>query len=549
MTSVSALEPRRGLGVQESGQRMNTPTSTIIAGLMRPQSYPHPAPRIELAETHISWVLLAGEFAYKVKKPVDFGFVDFASLERRRRYCEEELRLNRRLAPQLYLGVVPVTGSPDAPRLGGNGPPIEWAVKMRRFRRDDELAAMATRGELRAEQVESLARRVAGFHARADARPPDPAWGSAAAVLEHWLGNFEAIARSGLAAAERARLDALRAWTLAQHARLAPMIDARRATGFVRECHGDLHLGNVVLLDGQPVPFDALEFDPALRWTDVVAEIAFTMMDLERHGRPELARHFLDTWLECTGDFAGLALLPAMLAYRAMVRAKVSALRAGQEQDAAQRTASLDAMRACIALAERFAAPRPRALAITTGVSGSGKSRLALALAEHGDWVRIRSDVERKRLAGLPAAERAVSEPGEGLYAPSRSDEVYRRLGALAREVLAAGFPALVDATCLERARRDALRAVADGCDAGFAILSVEAPVPLLRQRVLRRCAAGGDPSDATIAVLERQLAAREPLGEDERARAVAVDTSAPSDPRSISQALLALARRAAPPV
>ncbi len=518
---------------------MSTVRVPLIAGLLEPQAYPHPVAQVVLIETHISWVLLAGDFAYKVKKPVDFGFVDFSTLQRRHDFCQEELRLNRRLAPQMYLDVVAITGSPAAPRIGGDGPVLEWAVKMQRFRAEDELGALAARGALQAGHIEALARLVADFHAQARAHPPDPGWGSADTVLEHWLGNFEQIADSGLAEAQRPRLQALEAWTRQQHARLAPLIERRRAEGFVRECHGDLHLGNVVLMDGQPLPFDALEFDPALRWTDVIAEIAFTAMDLERFGRPDLAGRFLDAWLERSGDFAGLALLPAMLAYRAMVRAKVSVLSAVQAPDPAQREAALAQMRACLALAERFAAPRARALAIATGVSGSGKSRLALELVEHGGWVRIRSDVERKRLAGRPALQSAASAPGQGLYTAARSDQVYRRLATLAREVLHAGYPVLVDATFLERARRDALRAVAVDCAAGFAILAVDAPEPVLRQRVLARAAAGADPSDATIEVLERQLATREPLGKEERDCAVEVDTSAPIDPSQLAQTLL----------
>lgn len=528
---------------------VSTACTPLIAGLLEPQAYPHPVAQVVLIETHISWVLLAGEFAYKVKKPVDFGFVDFSTLQRRHGFCEEELRLNRRLAPRLYLDVVAITGSPAAPRIGGEGPVLEWAVKMQRFRPEDELGSLAARGALQAEHIEALARLVADFHAGAQAHPPDPAWGSAQGVLEHWLGNFDLIAGSGLAGAERPRLQALEAWTRQQHARLAPLIDRRRAEGFVRECHGDLHLGNVVLLGGQPLPFDALEFDPALRWTDVIAEIAFTSMDLERFGRPDLAGRFLDAWLERSGDFAGLALLPAMLTYRAMVRAKVSVLRAAQTPDPAQREAALEQMRACLALAEHFAAPRARALAIATGVSGSGKSRLALALAEHGGWMRIRSDVERKRLAGRPASQPAASAPGQGLYTTARSDEVYRRLATLAREVLRAGYPVLVDATFLEHARRAALRTVATDGAAGFAILAVDAPEAVLRERVLARAAAGADPSDATIEVLEQQLAIREPLSDDERDCAVEVDTSVPTDPQRLSQMLLDRALSGSPRV
>ena len=511
----------------------------LIEGLQRPDAYPHPSGPVCLVETHISWVLLAGDFAYKVKKPVDFGFVDFSTLERRRRFCEEELRLNRRLAPQLYLGVVPIAGPITAPRIGGDGEAIEYAVKMRRFRREDECAALAARGALEPAQVEALAALVAEFHSHADRDPTDPDWGAPEQVLAHWVGNFQVLARTGMATAERPRLDTLETWMRAQHARLAALMASRRAEGFVRECHGDLHLANVVLIEGRPVPFDALEFDPGLRWTDVVAEVAFTMMDLERLGHPGLARRFLDAWLERSGDFAGLALLPAMLAYRALVRAKVAALRATQAASGDEQDEALAEMRADIALAERFASPRPHAIAITMGVSGSGKSRLALALAESGDWVRIRSDVERKRLAGLAPADRAGAAPGAGLYAPGRTGQVYQRLALLAGTVVEAGFPALVDATFLRRGQRDAFRRLAAERGAGFGILAADTPIALLRERVQARARAGSDPSDATLEVLEAQRKTLETLGADEEGCAIRVDTSAGTDAAALGQALL----------
>ena len=513
-------------------------TPSLLEGLQRPDAYPDPTGPIRVVETHASWVLLAGELAYKIKKPVDFGFVDFSTLERRRHFCEEEIRLNRRLAPQLYLGVVPITGPVAAPRLGGSGQAIEYAVKMRRFQSEDELSVRAARGTLDAAMVEDLARLVADFHARADCDPPDPALGAPEQVFAHWLGNFEVLARTGMAIEERARLAALEAWMREQYARHAPLIARRRSEGFVRECHGDLHLANVVLIAGHPVPFDALEFDPGLRWTDVIAEIAFTMMDLERVGQPALARRFLDAWLERSGDFAGLALLPSMLAYRALVRAKVAALRATQAGGGRIREQALLDMRAGIALAERFVRPRPRALAITTGLSGSGKSRLALALAEAGDWVRLRSDVERKRIAGLAATARAHAAPGAGLYARGRTAQVYARLAELGRTVVEAGYPALVDATFLHRGQRDQFRRLAAGLGAGFGILAVEAPARLLRQRVRNRARAGRDPSDATLEVLEDQLTAQEALGADEEPFALHLDTSSPFDAVAVERAL-----------
>ena len=526
---------------------MDQPLPPLIRALLQPGAWPGAAGEASLVETHISWVFLAGDFAYKVKKPVDFGFVDFSTPERRRAFCEEELRLNARLAPALYLDVLPIAGTPEAPRPGGQGPAIEHAVRMRRFRHEDEFGRLADGGELTADHVEALAGQVADFHAQADSRPADPRWGSPEQVLEHWLGNFEVIRRSRVARAHAARLDSLEQWTRNEHARLAPLLAARHAQGFVRECHGDLHLGNIVLLEGVPVPFDALEFDPALRWTDVVAEIAFTMMDLHAHRLDGLARRFLDVWLERTGDFAGLALLPAMLAYRAMVRAKVCALQAAQAAEGLDRRAALERLDACITLASRLSVPRARALVIACGVSGSGKSRLARALVEAGDWIRVRSDVERKRLAGLRTEASAEAPPGTGLYEPTRTEAVYSRLASIAATVLDAGYPVLVDATFLRRAQRDAFRAQAAAAAVPFRILAAEAPAAVLRERVSARRHAGGDPSDATLEVLESQLASREPLGEDERPDAITIDTTTAIDAAALATSLTSAAAHANP--
>jgi len=483
---------------------------------------------VEVVETHISWVLLAGDFAYKLKKPVDFGFLDFSSLAARRHFCDEELRLNRRLAPQLYLDVVAITGTPQAPRVSGGGEPIEYAVRMRRFRRDDELDALAARGALRTAHVDALAARIARFHDEAPAAPPDGPWGTPDAVLAPCTANFEHFAQLPMRADQRRRLARLRDWTLAEHERLRPLMQARLAGARVRECHGDLHLANIVLIDGEPVVFDALEFNPALRWIDVISEVAFTVMDLEHRGVPALARRFLDDYLSAGGDYDGLALLPWYLVYRALVRAKVAALRAGQPAAAAGPAhAQADArdVESHLALAERFAGPRRPCVALMHGVSGSGKSFVARRLVEDGGWIRLRSDVERKRIAGLGALARSGSAPDEGLYSARMGELTYARLLELATRVLDAGYPVVVDAAFLRAAQRSPFEALAAGRGVPWCIVGTTAPEAVLRERVAARRARGDDPSEATIAVLERQLATVEPPAAAERARAIEVDT------------------------
>ncbi len=509
--------------------------------MRRPGCYPHPVGAVELVETHISWVLLAGDYAYKLKKPVDFGFLDFSTLAARRHFCEEELRLNRRLAPQLYLELVAITGTASEPRVGGTGEALEYAVKMKRFRREDELDAMAERGALREEHIDQLALTIARFHARADTASPDDPFGTPRTVLAPCLANFDQLAGLRLPDALSARLKALRAWTLGEHERRSALIAQRRAQGRVRECHGDLHLANMVLIDGAPTVFDALEFNPALRWIDVVSEIAFTVMDLDHRGRHDLAQRFLDDYLAHSGDYAGVALLPFYLVYRAIVRTKVAALRARQP-DAATGEHHVDAdtrdIERHLALAERYAAERTPQLLLTQGVSGSGKSHVASRLLARGDWIRLRSDVERKRLAGLGARESSGSAFGSGLYSPAMTLRTYERLLALAEGVLDADYPVVVDAAFLREQQRRPFVAMARARGIDWKILRTGAPDPVLRERVLRRAAEGADPSEATLEVLARQFGEADPLSDIELANAVEIDTSRAFDADALARAL-----------
>lgn len=475
-------------------------------------------------ETHASWVLLAGGEAWKIKKPVQLDFLDFSTLALRRAACEEELRINRRTAPQLYLGVVPITGTPQAPRLGGAGPAIEYAVHMRRFDRAAEGTQLALRGQLAAGHIDSLARQVAALHATAERARPDGPYGRPEHVARLALDNFAPLEALLAGTDAAAGLAALRRWTRAEAGRLAPLVQARRAAGRVRECHGDLHLGNIVWLDGEAVPFDALEFDPLLRWIDTMADVAFVFMDLQRHDRPDLAWRFLNLYLDLDGDHDGLALLPYFAAYRALVRAKVAALRAHAPDDAQAR----DALR-YLRLASALARPRARVLYVASGVSGSGKSSQSQALIEQRGIVRLRADVERKRLYGLAPEQSSAAVPG-GIYTRAASARTYAELRERCRSVLQAGFAVLADATFLRRAHRAEFIALARALGVPCRILAFDAPEPVLRQRVARRAALGGDASEATVAVLERQLAEREPFGAEELPLVTAVDTTATVD-------------------
>jgi len=518
--------------------------ANLVDRLRSPACYSHPATGVEVLETHISWVVLAGDFAYKIKKPVSLGFVDFSTPELRRHFCEEELRLNRRTAPELYLEVVPITEADGALAVAGRGPAIEHAVKMRRFPQEALLDRVAKAGALTAAQVDRFARSVAAFHGRVARAGGNVAFGSPEEVLAEAAGNFALLESIDELPQARAARQELRLWTERECARLGDTFAHRRRDGFVRECHGDLHLGNVALLGGVPVAFDAIEFNEAFRWIDVMNEVAFPVMDLFHHGLPRLAHRFLDAYLDATGDYAGLAVLRFYLVYRAMVRAKVSCIRAHQAGlGEAERERSAAAYRGHLDLAQRLARPAAPALVAMHGVSGSGKTSISQDLVEALGAVRIRSDVERKRLHGREAGARTGSAPGAGLYSAAADRLTYGRLAALAGECLGGGYPAVLDATFLSRSWREAFRDLARDRGAQFALVGCTAPSEMLRARVARRSIEGVDASEAGVAVLERQMAAVEPLGDDELPDTILVDTSSgnglPADVlRSLAQRL-----------
>lgn len=457
-----------------------------IQALLEPSRYQHPVEHVEVVETHISWVLLAGKFAYKIKKPITLPFVDYGSVARRRDCCEAELRLNRRYADTLYLDVVDFDGEP--------------AVKMRRFDESGRLDHVCARGELTPTHLSGLARMIAAFHAGAAVAPAATRFGTPENVLAPALENFDEL--DTLLPDEASRLARLRAWTHSEFSRHRESFAHRKAAGRVRECHGDLHLANLVLLDGKVTPFDCVEFNDDLRWIDVASEIAFTWVDLIDHDQPGLACWLLNEWLVWSGDFSALAVLRYYAVYRAVVRAKVAALR-GENSEAL----------GYLGMAERLAVPPRLTFTITFGLSGSGKttaSSARLLADETACTIRVRSDVERKRLFGLAPD----ADSGGAIYSSDANVKTYARLAELARQVLTDGWPLIVDAAFLRRAERRTFRAIATADGIPFDIMACEAPDEELQRRLLGRT---GDASEAGVAVLEQQMAWLEPLDEAER--------------------------------
>jgi aminoglycoside phosphotransferase family enzyme/predicted kinase len=494
--------------------------------------------RVQVIETHISYVLLTGRYAYKIKKAVSLPFLDFTTLAARHFYCVRELELNRRLAPSIYLEVVAIAGTIDAARIGGEGPAIEYAVKMIEFPQDALLSAVIARGELTQAHVDALAATVAAFHASAAAALTGSRFGSAAAILGLAVENFREIEPLLEHDSDRREIAALRRWTEREHSERARVFADRQRLGFIRECHGDLHLGNIALVDGNVTIFDCIEFNDDMRWSDVMADVAFLTMDLQDRGRADFAARFLNAYLERTGDYDGVEVLRFYIVYRAMVRAKIACMRASQTNGAETRRAKIAEYRDYMTMARRCSESTARGIVITRGPTGSGKTTRTQSLVELAGAIRIRTDVERKRLHGLTPQWRSGSALNVGLYSAAETERTYARIADLTRTVALRGYPVVVDGTFLQLRQRQRFHALADALHVPFVMVDFVAPVDMLRRRVEERREAALDASDADLRVLDHQLETAEPLASDERGLTVTVDASAPLDRSSQIESL-----------
>jgi aminoglycoside phosphotransferase family enzyme/predicted kinase len=512
----------------------------LIAGMLKPQAYPHPTGAIKLIETHISWVLLTGDYVYKIKKPVSLGFLDFSTLERRQACCAEEVRLNSRFAPELYLGVTSITGTESAPQLCGEGQSIEWAVKLRQFDEADQLDRLLEAGNLTTADCERLAAEIAAVEGRLAVADGEQPWGTPTLFLETVGMNLDQLVAARSAAAARA--DQLRQWFHGEVDKHHNVLQARRATGKVRECHGDLHLANIVMHEGRPLAFDGIEFNESLRWIDVASDIAFLVMDLHARGRADLASRVISAWMEAANDHDAAAVFPLYTVYRAVVRAAVAAIRQQQAEQAGDapvvKATAVESDR-YLDLAEHLAAPRLPRLFVTSGISGSGKTTVSGQVIDACGAVRIRSDVERKRLAGLSPTERPADEVAVAdLYSETMTNRVYRQLAERAATLLDAGQTVVIDATCLKRSHRRVFTELAAAKQVPLVWLACELLLEEAERRIAARQAAGDDASDASVAIARNQYEAAEPIDADECAGGAASQRIRLNGPADIAAVL-----------
>lgn len=500
-----------------------------IQSLLQPAAYPHPAAAVRLIQTHVSWIFLAGEYAYKIKKPVNFGFLDFSTLDRRLFYCHEELRLNRRLCPEIYLDVVKVRETPGGAAFHGEGQIIDYAVKMIRLPDERMADRLLAEGRLSGSDVKHIAATVAAFHQQALTGGEINRYGSLGTIRSNWEENFQQAGDFIAVTITRKDLALIREWTEQFMAAKAGLFSERVTGGFIRECDGDLHLENICLTK-QVCIFDCIEFNSRFRYSDTAADIAFLLMDLEFHGRRDLARIFLEEYIAASGDAGVSDLVDFYSIYRAFIRGKVESFRLKDPGiPLAEKEAAKEKAMGYFRLARGYIL-RQRltpALVAVCGLTGSGKSTIAAALARELGLELLSSDRIRKELAGVPLRQHSHDQYGCGLYAPAASKATYRQLLDRADSSLTAGQRVIVDATCQKREVRENLHRLAARHGVPLYLFVAEAPAEVIRGRLAERVRQGTDISDGNWEIYLRQREEFEPVLAGEGA-SVIVDSSAP---------------------
>ncbi len=506
--------------------------SPLVTTLLQPEAYPHPCVLpIQLQETHSSWVFLTGDYAYKVKKPVNFGFLDFTTLSQRQRACVAEVQLNRRLSPEVYLAVTPIVRTEAGWQLGGAGEAVEYAVQMRQLSSDGWLSCWVAAGRATPALMTRISARLADFHAATETNPYITELGGGETLQRNATENFDQTARYRGVTLSSATYDALRAYTTAFLAKAAPLIEARAAAGRVRDCHGDLHTSHVHINESEQIEFiDCIEFNDRFRYSDVGLDLAFLTMDLDYLGRPDLSQALAAHYIATTGDATLRQMLTYFKCYRAYVRGKVESFRLDEVDLPAIQRERIQAHAArYFDLARRYIQPCTPILLITTGLMGVGKSSLAQALGERLPADVLTADLIRKALAGLPADQPQHVPWGTGIYSNAFHARTYAAMHALAAERLAQGRSVILDASYRQAELRAAARQVAHDQRALWAVLEVRCPSATVRERLLARQALEPQQgSDGRLELLDQQIAHYTPPDEIPAAERLLVDASLP---------------------
>lgn len=504
---------------------------TILKSLMKPEAYPEPTSGVDMIQTHVSWIFLTDSHAYKVKKPVDFGFLNFSTIDRRRFYCNEEVKYNRRLCPNIYEGVVELRKTCDGAAFHGNGQILDYAVRMKRLPAERMLDRLVVENRISSAEMKTVARSIAEFHRIAPTSPAIARYGQPDSILFNWQENFNQtlpFESSTLPAEER---EFLRTWVNEFMDAHEELFRQRVVDGFIRECDGDIHLENICLVDGQVCIFDCIEFSERFRCCDTAADVAFLLMDLDFHARHDLSEEVMGAYLETSGDSGMAALIDFYKIYRAFVRGKVESFHLNDDGfEQRSRDTALERGIRYFRLARGYAERRglKPTLFITCGLMGSGKSVLAGQLAFELGIALFNSDTVRKQMAAIPVDAPAAAGYGEGIYSTRHNEIVYRELLRLAQAELKAARSVIIDASFMRKSDRVLCRALAARCGADLVILHVSCNEQENRRRLIDRAAMGKSVSDGRLELLTDQRERFQPPEKDEGIL-IRIDTTNPS--------------------
>jgi aminoglycoside phosphotransferase family enzyme/predicted kinase len=491
-------------------------SSLLIQNLQKTDLYSHKVNNFKVFETHSAWIIGTGAWVYKIKKNVNFGFLDYSSLEKRHFYCEQEVKLNALLTEGLYDSVVPIYGDELQPSFAGSKV-IEYAIKMREFPQENLFNQLLEDGKLTNALIFSLAEVLANFHQRTEKAENLSEFGHAEQLHQPTMENFSETIALLKDPIKIKKLEMLAELTQLAYLKAKPIFVQRKTQGFIRQCHGDVYLKNIVFLDNKPVLFDRIEFNPAFMWTDTMADLGFLLMDLEENGATLAARQLRSAYMKFSGDYHGLQVLPYYSAYRAMVRAKVDQICLLQEAiSPIEKEHYNKHYDVSLQLVQNYLSPKIPQLIILYGFTGSGKSTIAQSLLEQHDAIHLQADAERKRIFNQSLYTDTTADLHQGIYSAAHTEKVYQHLLEMTNYILAAGYTAIVDATFLAQPHRQLFQNLAQEKKVEFQIIHCTAPEAILRQRIVQRSSAKQDISNSTVDVLAYQMQHHDSLTENE---------------------------------
>ncbi len=500
-----------------------------INQLLKPSTYPEATRDVKMLQTHISYLFLTDKYVYKIKKPVDYGFLNFTTLDRRRFYCEEEVRLNRRLCPDVYIGVMQIRDSEQGISFQGNGDIIDYAVKMRRLPEDRMLDILLGKNAVDESDIRRIAATIAAFHDTAERSAEIDRYGDISVIRQNWDENFRQVAGFVGITLDRRDLDLISDWVNGFIAGNTRLFSERVAQGRIRDCDGDIHAENICLEDKVCI-FDCIEFNERFRYIDTAADIAFLLMDFDYHGRKSFSDVFVDEYISLSGDTGMAGVLDFYKIYRAFVRGKVESFRLndpamgpGEKKSAGERAERHFRLARGYILRKKLAP----SVVIFSGLMGTGKSTLAAELSFELGLEQVKSDVVRKLIAGIPITERRLDKFNEGIYSRDYTGKTYGRMLEAAENAIRSGRSIVLDASFGKGADREPFRLLADRTGAGYFIINTTCPDEVAKNRLESRILETGEPSDGRRELFQLQKEEFETIADYEGKRFVA-DTSEP---------------------